>query len=166
MSFYPYAFTTPIVHHMVGTYKYTVVFLAAELHDELPLDTYPRLRVSGEVGGQPFEGAWQPVRGRWYLMLSKGLLRNGGMEIGDEVEVRFLVEDQDAVSVPTALRRALREESAAEAAWQELTAGKQRALAHRVASAKTEPTRMRRVAEVIAALHGEDTSLNRILGRR
>lgn len=151
MSYYPYTFETEIVRHNVG-YGYTVVFLDPALHDQLPLDEHPRLRMSGEINEYPVSGAWQPSRGRWYLMLNKKLLRDGGFQIGDEVEVRFRVEDQDAVDVPEALRQALAASETATAAWNELTPGKQRGLAYQVASARTEPTRRRRVAAVLDAL--------------
>jgi hypothetical protein len=73
VTYYSHAFEGRIEHHDVGTYRYTVVFLPRELALSLPLEEHPRLRVSGEVAEVPFSGAWQPVRGRWYLMLSKPL---------------------------------------------------------------------------------------------
>ena len=105
--YYPNAFEAAIVHHNVGSYRYTVVFLDDSLVPQLPLDRYPRLRVSGEVGEVPFEGAFQPVRGRWYVMLNKQLMSDGGFAIGDIVEVRFRVEDQEAVDVPAELTERL-----------------------------------------------------------
>jgi hypothetical protein len=141
-----------VVRHDVGTYRYTVVFLPDELARLLPLDRHPRLRISGEVGDLPFSGAWQPVRGRWYLMLSKPLLRDAGLRLGDAAEIRFRVEDQEAVEVPEALRQALAADPLAEAAWRALSAGRRRGLAHRVAAAKTPATAARRLAEVLEAL--------------
>lgn len=157
MSYYPHGFEGQIVHHNVGTYRYTVIFLPPELVAELPLDRHPRLRASGEIGEIPFSGAWQPVRGRWYLMLSKPLLKDGGYRVGDWVEVRFRVEDQDSVEMPETLQRALDADETLNTAWQSLSAGKQRGWAHRVASAKTEPTRQKRLDEVLAALRGNAT---------
>lgn len=138
----------------MGTYRYTVVLLPPEVAAALPLAEHPRLRFSGEIGEVPFSGAWQPVRGRWYAMLSKGVLKDGGYAVGDVVEVRFRVEDQDSVEVPLLLRRALDADERATAAWEALSAGKRRGLAYRVASAKTAPTAARRLDEVLAALRG------------
>ncbi|MEO0987757.1 MAG: YdeI/OmpD-associated family protein [Cyanobacteria bacterium J06639_14] len=152
MSFYQYEFTGQIVTHNLGTYVYTVVFLPPDLQDELPLNKYPRLRMSGEIGEVPIEGAWQPSKGHWYLMLSRPLMKAGNYSLGDEVDVRFNVVDQDAVEVPDELALALDRDEAASQAWDQLTPGKRRGLAHRVASAKTAPTRSRRLAEVLNSL--------------
>jgi hypothetical protein len=112
------------------------------------------MRISGEVGDVPFAGAWQPVKGRWYLMLSKPLLKAGGFKVGDLVEVRFRVEAQDTVAVPDALRRALERDRTRLKRWEALSPGKRRGLAHRVASARTLATEQKRVAEVLEALTG------------
>ncbi len=154
MSWFDHAFETRIVHHDVGTYRYTVVFLDPDLAARLPFDRHPRLRFSGEIGEAPFAGAWQPVRGRWYAMLSKGVLKAAGLSVGDLVEVRFRIEDPDHVEVPDALARALARDAAAGAAFAALSAGKRRGLAHMVLSAKTPETERKRVAEVIGTLRG------------
>ncbi|MEL6797536.1 MAG: hypothetical protein AAFO89_12030, partial [Planctomycetota bacterium] len=82
-AYYPFEFEAEVVHHALGTYRYTVVFLHDRLIEHLPLAEHPRLRMSGELRDIPFEGAWQPVRGRWYVMLSKAVLRQGPFEVGD-----------------------------------------------------------------------------------
>ena len=152
MSFYPHSFEGRIVHHHVGTYRYTVVFLDPDLVADLPFDRHPRLRVSGEIGEIPFVGAWQPVRGRWYLMLSKPLLKAGDLSVGDRVEVRFKVDDQDHVDVPEQLRRALDADEVASAAWNSASAGRRRGWAHRIATAKAPKTKLQRLDEVLKAL--------------
>lgn len=151
MDFYDYTFEGQIVHHDVG-YLYTVVFLPGEIAQQLPFQHYPRLRIEGEVAGQPFAGAWQPSRGRWYIMLSKPLLKAADVRLGDEVEVRFSVADQEAVDVPLALEIALNEDDLARQAWDDLTPGKRRGLTYRLTSAKTEPTREKRLTEILVSL--------------
>ncbi|MEM8994887.1 MAG: YdeI/OmpD-associated family protein [Acidobacteriota bacterium] len=155
-DYYPFQFEADIEYHHLGSYRYTVVFLDERLHGCLPLAEHPRLRTSGELRDIPFDGAWQPVRGRWYLMLSKPQMRAGAFEVGDRVQVRFRIEDQDAVEVPAELRLMLEGRPRLERVWGGLTAGKRRGLAHRVASAKTAPTRERRLAEVAATLADAD----------
>ncbi len=152
MTAYPHQFEAAVVHHDIGTYRYTVVFLPDAIARTLPFDRHPRLRMSGEIGEVTFRGAWQPVRGRWFVMLSKEVLRAGGFAVGDSVDVRFRIEDPDAVEVPDLLRRALEADAAARAGWAALTSGKRRGLVHRLVSAKTAPTASRRLAEVLAAL--------------
>jgi hypothetical protein len=158
MSFYPHEFEGVVERHVVGTLRYTVVFLPAEIAASLPFDGSPRLRASGEVNDVPFSAAWQPVRGRWYMMLSKGLLRDAELSVGARAAVRFRVEDPDSVDVPEALADALAANAAAATAWAGLTAGKRRGFAHLVNAAKTAPTQQKRLAEVLLALETGDHS--------
>ena len=151
-SYYPHSFEAEVVHHNVGSYVYTVVFLEPDLVKALPLAKHPRLRFEGELNDVPFEAAWQPVRGRWFVMLSKTLLKEACVGLGDTVRLRFLVANQDYVEVPPELSLALSENVAAAEVWESLSAGKRRGFAHRVLSAKTAPTKAKRVAEVLAGL--------------
>lgn len=157
MSYFPYRFEGEIVHHDVGseTYAYTVVFLPGELAQELPLKAYPRLRISGEIGEHPFEAALTPVRGSWYILLSRKMLRALGSGVGDIVEVCFDIADQDAVDIPKALQEALSANGKMDRLWKAQTAGKQRGLAYRVASAKTLATQNKRITEVFGILSGK-----------
>lgn len=156
MDWYPHSFETQIVHHDLGTYRYTVVFLDDDIAAALPFQDHPRLRISGELADQPMTGAWQSSRGRWYLMLGKPLLKAAGKDVGDWVEVRFRVEPADELDMPEALSRALDADPGARAGFELQTIGKQRALCHRVASAKGADTVMRRVNEVLDALAGRE----------
>jgi hypothetical protein len=148
----PYEFTAPVKTYDFETYAYTVVYLPEDLAGALPLDRYRRLRVEAEVNGVPLKAALMPTGGRWYLMLSKKLLKRAGLTLGDPAHVTFAVADQDAVDVLPPLAEALDAEPDLRAAWEALTPGKRRGLAHRVASAKTAPTIAKRVAEVIDGL--------------
>ncbi len=154
MSYFTYAFEAPILHYSIGRYNYNVVFLPSDLQESLPFSEHPRLRIDAEVGEFPLEGAWQPAKGRWYLMLPRQFMKEGKLSLGDIVEVRFCIADQDAVNVPDALRLALaaNEQAAIAIAWEQITSGRRRGFAHRVASARTVATRNRRVAEVLKAL--------------
>ncbi|MEM6702489.1 MAG: YdeI/OmpD-associated family protein [Acidobacteriota bacterium] len=155
--FYSHQFEAPIVTHDVGSdrYVYTVVFVPADLVAELPLREHPRLRITGEVEGHPLEASLTPVRGRWYLLLSKKLLEAIGAKVGEQVTVSFNVADQNAVSLPEELQRALEANPSAADLWRDQTPGRQRGLAYRVASAKTSPTRAKRIQEVFDILEGK-----------
>ena len=154
--FFDYEFDATIAYHDVGSdrYRYTVVYLPAELIAVLPLDDHPRLRIAGEVNDHPFEASLTPVRGDWYILFSKKALTAIGAWVGDEVSVRFSVADQDAVDVPDALQIALESDARMRALWDALTPGKRRALSYRVASAKTPATQTRRIAEVFDIIEG------------
>ena len=153
MSYFDHSFEAPIVEHWFeAKFAYTVVWLPPEVAEALPFKAYPRLRVEGEVAEQGFEAACMPVRRRWYLMGSKKAMKAAGVSLGDEVEVRFRIADQDAVDMPVDLTRALEADAAALARWDALTPGKKRGLAFRVAQAKRPETRAKRIAELLEAL--------------
>jgi Bacteriocin-protection, YdeI or OmpD-Associated/Domain of unknown function (DUF1905) len=155
VTYFSHHFETRITRHAVGTYHYTVVYLDAALHDALPLDRHARLRIEADVSGVPVKGAWQPARGRWYLMLPKGPLKTAGLRVGSPVEVAFRVLPQDDVEISDDLAALLAKTAKIRKAWEALSAGKQRGLAYLVASAKRVETRASRVQHVKAVLLGK-----------
>lgn len=160
---FPFSFTGPIERHDLGTYGYTVMWLPGDIAAQLPLVEHPRLRIGGELNDHPCTGAWQPSRGRWYLMLGKPLLKATGLSLGCLAELRFRVEDQDAVDVPALLAQTVAANEVAAVRWSVLTPGKQRALSHYVLSAKTTATVSRRVAQCVLWLETGETDLRRLL---
>ena len=154
--YYDHAFQATIAHHDVGSerYRYTVAYLPQAIVAALPLEAHPRLCISGEVNEYPFEATLTPVRDAWYILFSKKT-QAIDVRVGDEVDIRFRVADQDAVEVPPALRAALDGNAAMAALWAGLTPGKQRSLAYRVGSAKTAATRAKRIAEVFGIMQGK-----------
>ncbi len=148
-------FEGPVEYHDFGRMGYSVVYLPESIRQQLPFDQYPRLRVDAEVNEQPIDGALQPGQGKHYLLLSKRLLKAAGLALGDIASVNFRLADQDAVTIPEELQTALAGDPDIKAIWDDLTPGKQRGLAHRVASARTAPTRFKRVAEVLATLQDQ-----------
>ncbi len=131
------------------------MFVPGDITVELPLNEYPRLRVSGEVSDFPIEASLTPMRGRWYILLSKKMLKAIDASVGDTVSVRFRIADQDAVEVPDFLEAALKRNATMKELWEQATSGKKRGLAYRVASAKTDATRQKRVDEIFGILRGE-----------
>ncbi|MEM9627790.1 MAG: YdeI/OmpD-associated family protein [Pseudomonadota bacterium] len=156
MSYFTHDFIGEIALHGVGKSRvitYKVLFMPPRFESELPFQTYPRLRVEGEIADVPVRGAWMPVGdGRRYFIVSPDIKTNTGLDVGDEVEMRFRVDDQNHVDVPTALKAALNSDDAVLAQWDKLTAGKKRMFTNHVFSAKTAPTEQRRVAEAVAAI--------------
>lgn len=152
---FPFEFEGPIVPAGTEDFRQTVIYLPEEIAAQLPLARHPRLRISGEIGRASFRGAWQPQRGRWFLMVSRRLLAGSGYQAGDLAQLRFQVEAQDDVEVPDELTAALAADRQAAAAWRKLTPGKRRGLAHHVSSAKTPATRGKRAAKTLAYLRGE-----------
>lgn len=157
---YDRAFEGEIERFGVGKTRkvwYRVVFLPADIAASLPFGAYPRLRIEGEIADVPVAGAWIPAGdGRHYFIVGPRVLKDAGVDIGDRVEMRFGIADQNAVDVPPELQRALAANAAALQAWEALTPGKQRGWAHLVHGARTAPTRSRRIAEVVDALTGDN----------
>ncbi len=155
MHYFTHRFDSVIALHPVGTYNYTVVYLPAEIAKELPFHESPRLRIEADVSGVPVRGAWQPAFGKWYLMLPRLLLKSADLRIGSAVEVSFRLLPQDQVDIPAELEQMLKEETSVARYWQGLSPGKQRALAHRVSSAKTGKTKVARLSSVRSIALGE-----------
>lgn len=157
MDFFPHQFAGKVVRHDIGsdTYAYTVVWVPGEIATNLQLEKTPRLRVVGEIGEVPFKGALHPVRGQWYILLSKKMLARIGCSHGDHVDVHFRPDRQDTVDVPAVLQTALADDDELRDLWDGQTPGKQRSLAYLVASAKTPPTQLKRIEKVRLILLGE-----------
>jgi hypothetical protein len=155
-----FSFKAQIENHNLGLYQYRVIFLSPKIVKQLPFEQYPRLRIEGEVSGEPFVGAWQPARGRWYLMLSKRLLKTIRAEVGDTVSVEFRLSGQDEVQVPVELLNAIRNVDVLWLRWQKLTAGAKRTLSYMVLNAKTVPTKLKRIEKVLEFLNEGHTSVS------
>lgn len=169
MTYFTHEFEDQISLQGVGVKKvitYKVLFMPPLFEEELPFKQYPRLRVEGEIADVPVRGAWMPVGdGRRYFIVSPEVIKQTGLDVGDMVEMRFRIDDQDHVDIPTSLQSALREDDAANALWDKLTAGKKRMFTFHVSSAKTAPTEARRVAEAMEAI-GRDITLRDLQNER
>lgn len=156
MSYFTHEFVDEISLHGVGKSRiltYKVLFMPPHFESQLPFQIYPRLRVDAEIADVPVRGAWMPVGdGRRYFIVSPEIKANTGLDVGDEVEMRFKIDNQDHVDVPSSLMAALNADDAALAQWGKLTAGKKRMFTNHVYSAKTAPTEQRRIDEAIAAI--------------
>ena len=145
-----------ISRHGVGNSRvitYKVLFLPPNLMANLPFDLFPRLRVEGEIADVPVRGAWMPVGdGRRYFIVSPDIKKNTGLDVGDLVEMRFRIDDQDHVDVPSALQRAVDADPETQGRWEALSAGKKRMFTFHVASARSPETEAKRVAEAKAAI--------------
>lgn len=169
MTYFPYDFTATICLHGVGKSRvitYKILVMPPRFESVLPFKAFPRLRVEGEIADVPVRGAWMPVGdGRRYFIVSPTIKANTGLDVGDAVEMRFRIDDQDHVDVPPALELALDAEPMAHERWDRLTAGKKRMFTNHVASAKTPATEQRRVTEAVQAIR-DGLSLRELSGVR
>lgn len=156
MALFTHEFEAPLSTHGVGKSRviwYHVLFMPAHLARSLPLDVHPRLRVRGEIVDIPVAGAWMPTGdGGHYFIVSPAVRKGTGARLGDMLDMRFVIDDQDRVDVPAALQDALHGRPEMRQVWERITPGKRRGLAHRVAQAKSAATIQRRIQEVMDTL--------------
>ncbi len=107
-------------------------------------------RLLGTVRGVTLRRALQHHSdGAPYIFLGRAVRQELGLSPGEIVPVEFRPDPEpDAVDLTAELELTLAHDPEAHARWVTLTPGRQRTLAHRVASAKPEATRLRRAAEV------------------
>lgn len=159
--FFPFCFEGPIVRWEVGISRvvhYSVLMLPPHIEASIgPVP--PRFRVQGEVADMPIDGAFVPTGdGRRYLQLSPRLLKAAGIAVGSVVEMRFRLDDPERVTLPQELEARLSRDATFRRHWVALSAGKQRAVAHHVASVKGPAAREKRLddARVMAVEFGGD----------
>lgn len=152
MSYYSHGFIGEVSQLHYAPYSYTVIFVPEAIQSELPLALHPRLRVEGEIAEYDFNAALIPSSAGRHIILSPELLHATGLRIGDAVEVRFNIADQDAVLLPRELEIELAANPMAQIAWDKLTPGRRRGLAHLVAKPRAEATRSRKASELVTLL--------------
>jgi Bacteriocin-protection, YdeI or OmpD-Associated/Domain of unknown function (DUF1905) len=152
VSYFTHEFEGVVQRHNVGTYVYTVVFLDPAIAGQLPFDQSPRLRMRGEINDHPIEAALQPVKGRYYVMLSKPLLKAAELAVGSRATVRFSLVDQNAVDVPADVQHIMDNNAVFGKNWLGLSAGKQRGFMHWIGEAKTTQTRSKRIMLLVNGL--------------
>ncbi len=110
-------------------------------------------RVEGEMNDHPVNLgiARAPVVEGPFLWTGRTLLDRIGVEPGEALEVRLRPAPADEVEVPDDVALALRQAGATER-WEALTPGRRRGLLHRVETARTAPTRLKRIAAVLAEI--------------
>jgi hypothetical protein len=112
-------------------------------------------RVAGEINDHPVNLALTraPVCTDVFLWAGQSLLDRIGVQPGAVLEVRLRASPDDLVDTPEDVALALRAADVA-SAWESLTPGKQRGLLHGICTAKTTPTRAKRIAALVASLTG------------
>lgn len=155
MRSYLYQFETTIECIRYGRMFYGGVFLPEHILSALPQARERGFRLSGEVGGLMSEFGLMAVKTRRYVVLSKGFLAQAKLKVGDGVVFRFSPVDPNDIEIPIELEQALRSNRAAALVWDQLTTGKKRECAHRVASAARETTRLKRAYELVEGFGDE-----------
>ena len=129
-----------------GRATYTIL----RLPDDALRSLGPTRRVEGEIAEHPVNLALSraPVVEGVFLWTGQSLLDRIGIQPGEPVEVRLRPAPDDRVDLDPDIEAALRAEGVM-AAWEALTPGKRRGLLYQVATARTEPTRLKRIQRLV-----------------
>ncbi|MEM1378586.1 MAG: YdeI/OmpD-associated family protein [Pseudomonadota bacterium] len=148
---YPHMFNAPL-EAMYGESGYIGLVVPEEYKPRLPFDQMPRIRVKGEMNGVYVEGAFVPLAGKHYIMVSKRLRKLIGAELGDVVNFCFEIADQNEVRTPPELAEVLAEDPEMAERWDTWPKGKRRSLFYKFEKAKTPETKQRYVEQVMEDL--------------
>ncbi|MFE3099964.1 YdeI/OmpD-associated family protein [Nocardia tengchongensis] len=107
------------------------------------------------INGHTWQSRVALMRGRYLLGLSHANRQAASVEIGEEIEVEVELDTRPRVVVePPDFARALDDDPAARAAYDNLSHSRKREHVHAIESAKKPDTRQRRIEKAIAALRG------------
>lgn len=134
-----------------GRATYTILPLPPRVAAEL--QSRGAKRVEGEINDHPVNLGLSraPVVDGPFLWAGQSLLDRLGVEPGEVLEVRLRPAPDDRVDTPDDVAAALRAADMT-ATWEALTPGKRRGLLYQIATAKTAPTRLKRIAALIQTL--------------
>lgn len=129
-----------------GRATYTIL----RLPDDVLRSLGKTRRVEGEIAEHPVNLALSraPVVEGVFLWTGQSLLDRIGIQPGEPVEVRLRPAPDDRVDLDPDIEAALRA-GGVMAAWEALTPGKRRGLLYQVATARTEPTRLKRIQRLV-----------------
>ena len=110
-------------------------------------------RVEGEINEHPVNLALSraPVVDGVFLWAGASLLNRLGISPSDVLDVRLRPAPDDQVDMPEDVALALRQADLT-TVWDGLTAGKRRGLLYQIGTAKTAPTRAKRIDALIKSL--------------
>lgn len=136
---------------ILGKATYTILRLPSDAADRLVASG--ARRVYGEINDHPVNLALSraPVVDGVFLWAGASLLDQIGTRPGEALDIRLRPAPDDRVDVPEDVLHALRAAGRV-AEWEALTPGKRRGLLYQVQTAKTAPTRTKRIATLIDGL--------------
>ncbi len=105
------------------------------------------------VGAYTYRNTVAVMGSQFMISLSKAHREASGLKAGDEVEVTLELDDHPrTVDVPDDLAAALAEKPGVRAKFDGLAYSKRKEFVRQVEDAKTEETRIRRIAKVVATV--------------
>ena len=118
-----------------------------------------RARVRGKLAGAPYRSSLMKYSGRYHMGVHKATLAAAGVKAGDTVAIAIALDDEALPddTVPPVLAAALRDDAAAQQAWDALAPSHRREHVKAINEARREGTRQARVARTLAELRARST---------
>jgi hypothetical protein len=112
-----------------------------------------RFPVRATINGHTWRTTVTPMRGEFLLGLSGAVRETAGAEVGDTVSVAVALDSSPRdVELPEVLAQALEGDPTAKAKFDSLAYTYRKEYARRIAEAKREETRQRRLEQILAEL--------------
>ncbi|MBK6342183.1 MAG: DUF1905 domain-containing protein [Flavobacteriales bacterium] len=144
-----FRFTAPL-ERMTGRFAWSYVEFP---HDVKELfGKRGEVRVKCRINGVAADRALMPTKSGYHIIVLGGDLRRqaGIKRPGEPVKMELWLDPEpDRISIPAELAETLDFIPEMKAAWDKLTPGMKRSMSYWVGSAKTEPTRAKRIAELL-----------------
>ena len=141
-----YRFTAPL-ERMSGRFAWSYVEFPHYVHEIF--GKRGEVRVKALINGVAADRALMPTKSGYHILVFGGDLRKlaGLKRPGDMVRVELWLDPEpDRIDIPEELAETLDFIPEMKAAWDKLTPGMKRSMCYWVRSAKTTPTRAKRVA--------------------
>ena len=123
--------------------------------------------VRGRIDATPFRQTFVKYQGQWRLYLNTPVRRAAGKDVGDRVEVELEFDPTPLEEpLPPALKRALRLDAGARAAFAALPPSRKKEICRYLNALKTEPSRERNLRKVLEHLSGGSPSGAAVLRAR
>jgi hypothetical protein len=118
--------------------------------------TKARVPVRGTINGFPYRSSIAPMGGRHIMAVNKGMREGAKIKAGDLIAV---VMDRDTeertITPPGDLEAALKNDPAAQAAWERCSYTHKKEFVLAIEDAKKPETRSRRIQKTLAELRGK-----------
>jgi hypothetical protein len=114
------------------------------------------LPVKGNINGKPYRQALVKFSGAWRLYVNGPMLKATGLSVGDSARFIVLYDPKPRLTpMPPLLKRALAANTKAKAAFEALSASRQKEIKRYLNSVKSPATLQRNIAHVLAYLSGK-----------
>jgi hypothetical protein len=151
-----FRFTAPL-ERMTGRFAWSYVEFP---HDVKELfGKRGEVRVKCRINGVAADRALMPTKSGYHIIVLGGDLRRqaGIKRPGEPVKVELWLDPEpDRINIPVELAETLDFIPEMKAAWDKLTPGMQRSMCYWVGSAKTAPTKAKRIAELLRRFESGD----------